>query len=312
MPRTIRVTVGDVTASSTRADLVAGVDEPNASNTGVLAGTTLTTLTGNQTITTAGTVIQDKDIFGKVNIQAANVVIKNCRIRGANDGAFAIVQCTSTACVNAQIIDCDIVADFPTDTLNGIYGHDFTALRCNIRDTVDCIRVNNTSVPTAATGVTVQQCYLHHMAVRSPTATQSDNVTHNDCVQIESGSGLVMLGNSVHAESGSATASDAGGLAFTPWPTCCLMVTPNVGAISAMDIQKNWIYGGRIAVNAGADSLSTSNLGKIWQNRFDRSQYYAGHTIDIQAGTTWDAGEGTGNQNVYMDNGAPVTVRRNA
>src|SRR4029079_9200866 len=52
---------------------------PNASNTGVPAGTTLTAYTGPSTISTANTVIDSKTM-GCVNVTAGGVVIRNSRI----------------------------------------------------------------------------------------------------------------------------------------------------------------------------------------------------------------------------------------
>jgi len=53
---------------------------PDATNTGVPSGTTLTAYTGPTTITTAGTTIDSKLIHGPVTVQAANVTIKNSLI----------------------------------------------------------------------------------------------------------------------------------------------------------------------------------------------------------------------------------------
>ena len=53
---------------------------PTADNTGVPSGTTLTAYTGPMTITTAGTVIEDKIINGGLDITGANVTIRNCII----------------------------------------------------------------------------------------------------------------------------------------------------------------------------------------------------------------------------------------
>jgi hypothetical protein len=53
---------------------------PDATNTGVPAGTTLTPYTGPTSITTAGTVIDGQDIHGPLFIRAGNVTVKNSRI----------------------------------------------------------------------------------------------------------------------------------------------------------------------------------------------------------------------------------------
>jgi hypothetical protein len=53
---------------------------PDASCTGVPAGTTLTIVNGNMDISTAGTEINGKDIRGCVNVTAPGVIIKNSKI----------------------------------------------------------------------------------------------------------------------------------------------------------------------------------------------------------------------------------------
>jgi hypothetical protein len=53
---------------------------PHAGNTGVLAGVTRTTYTGPLNISTAGTLIENKNINGQVIIAAPNVTLSNCFI----------------------------------------------------------------------------------------------------------------------------------------------------------------------------------------------------------------------------------------
>lgn len=56
---------------------------PDSSNTGVPAGTNLTTYSGPLTITAPGTIIDSKIITGDLAIKAANVTIKNSKIIGS-------------------------------------------------------------------------------------------------------------------------------------------------------------------------------------------------------------------------------------
>ena len=55
---------------------------PGPNNTGVPAGTTLTSYTGSCTITTANAVIDGKTVNCSLSIQAANVTIKNSKVNG--------------------------------------------------------------------------------------------------------------------------------------------------------------------------------------------------------------------------------------
>jgi glycosyl hydrolase family 16/Big-like domain-containing protein len=75
----------------------------NADNTGVPAGTTLTTYTGPMTITKDGTVIENMIINGQIDIKAANVTIRNCIIKYNDYFAVDVMG------VNATIQNCDII-----------------------------------------------------------------------------------------------------------------------------------------------------------------------------------------------------------
>jgi hypothetical protein len=55
---------------------------PDASNTGVPLGTTLTAYTGPMSVTTPGTVIDGKTITGEIDIDAPDVTIRNSKING--------------------------------------------------------------------------------------------------------------------------------------------------------------------------------------------------------------------------------------
>jgi beta-glucanase (GH16 family) len=74
-----------------------------ADNTGVPSGTTLTAYTGPMTITTNGTVIENKIINGALDITGANVTIRNCIIT-YND-FFAI----DVRGVNVTVENCTII-----------------------------------------------------------------------------------------------------------------------------------------------------------------------------------------------------------
>jgi hypothetical protein len=88
----------------------ASVAFPDASNTGVPVGTTLTSYTGSLTITTAGTVIDAKRITGDVIIRAAGVRISRSSITGR------IVSNTSGASVSIDnsVINGGSQETFPT------------------------------------------------------------------------------------------------------------------------------------------------------------------------------------------------------
>jgi hypothetical protein len=293
------------------------VQEPDADTTGVPSGTSLTTVSGNQTITTPGTVLEDLDIYGRVIVRTTDVTIRNCRIRGntatTNTG---VVECTHSAVRRLQVLNCTIVPDAPSYWVDGIFGHDFFAYKCDIYHVVDGFGVFNTNDIAGPLRTWVDRCYVHDLAYFSPDPNHGDNMTHNDCLQIQGGSGLKITNSSFHA-----SFSTADGVGDRPLATgstaqlANMMVTPVTTSwtIADMDITDNWFYGGRISVNVGDNNnLSGTNLGRMWRNKFDRTQALSGHTIDLQAGLVCDTGDGTTNKNVYMDDLSEVTVRHNA
>lgn len=302
----------------TRPVTVAAIAEPDASNTGVLPGSNLTVVSGNQTVTVAGTVLQNLDIYGRVIVKAANVKLINCRVRasGTPTTSTGLVDTTNSACKNFYAEHCTIVPDTPSLWYTGIMGHDYYAYKCNIYNTTDTLGVFNTNDTAGPISVTIDQCYAHDLSFFSPDPGHSDNMTHNDCLQIQGGSGLRIVNSAFHANY-----ATAAGVGTRPLPTgtaaqlSCVMIAPVTTAwtISDVYIADNWFYGGKIAVNIGDDrNLAGVNMGRIWRNKFDRSQAMVGHTIDLQSGVICDTGDGTTNRNIYMDDGSEVTVRHNA
>jgi hypothetical protein len=99
---------------------------PNASNTGVPAGTTLTK-SGALNITTPGTVVNGADISGGVQIRAANVTIKNSKVTGRIE--------VFKGSTNALIQRVEIVGpgtSSPDSDRPGIASYDYTCDGCNI------------------------------------------------------------------------------------------------------------------------------------------------------------------------------------
>lgn len=195
--------------AGSRSGLIIGVDKPGPTNTGILPGVSLTTSSGNITVTSPNVTLENLDIFGKVTIQAANCIIRNCRIRGLNSSpgssdAF-LVSCTSGSCVNALIEDCTFVPDYPHwNWDSGVSGHDYTIRRCDISGVVDGLNVYNTSASQPyASNVIIDQNWIHDLgqwsAATGGVVHPSDTVTHNDGIQHQGGYGTLMRGNTIDA-----------------------------------------------------------------------------------------------------------------
>ena len=94
------------------------------------AGTALTLIRGDPTITTAGATYTGLDIHGFVTVEAPNVTIKDSIIRGRSaTSQNALVYDVSKTATNFLIEDSEIVPAYPSVYLDGIDGWNYTALR---------------------------------------------------------------------------------------------------------------------------------------------------------------------------------------
>ena len=301
---------GASTPTSARVALPGEV-RPSGVSTGVPVGTVLRAYHGDLVITTPGTVIDSLDVFGFVTIKAANVTIKNSRVRGSGPGSTntGLINCTSAAVVNAVIQDVTLVPDYPSVWLDGVIGHDFTATRVNTSGVVDGFGVYNTGGPAA--NVTIASSWVHDLSYFSPDPNHPDNQTHNDAIQIQGGSNIQVVGNELDAY-----LSTSVGTQNYPYPQAGfgVIVTPNVSPVTGSRIDHNWITGSYIPIKLTTGTWGATTFGEVNDNRFahDMRNVPMGGvnqwftilmTPDTTATTTGD---------VYDDTGTPVTVRHDS
>lgn len=273
--------------------------KPDATNTGVPAGTTLTPYHGDMVITTAGTVIDSADVFGFIDVRAANVVIRNTRVRGSSGGAgnTGLIVALNAACVNLRVDHCDLVPDFPSYWLDGILGDNFTATACDVYNVVDGFGINGTGVLNTA----LYSNWVHDLAYFSPDPNHSDNHTHNDCVQIFGGSGAIIAGNRLE----SFTSTTVGTLNNPATQgNSAIQLNQGTAPLTGLSVTDNWMDGGGVTLNGLGVS---GNIGSILRNRFGHGSTF-NQTIGLAAGVVCNTGDGTADQNVYDDTGLPVTV----
>src|SRR5262245_20063920 len=111
---------------------------PDATNTGVPAGVTLTS-SGGLVINTPGVVIEGLDIRGTVTVSADNVTLKNCKI---SSSSWAVINITSGT-TGVTIENCDINGLGGNGTRGISVGADAqgTFLRNNIHNVEDGIYI---------------------------------------------------------------------------------------------------------------------------------------------------------------------------
>lgn len=201
------------TASNPRSSLVPGTYKPDNTNTGHV-GVSLpkqgTTSTTTVVFGTAGAVYENLEIYGDIRITAADITIRNCYLRGGSHkpgGASAVIDCNSAAVFNLLVEDCTIDPHVPSVNRDGMVGHEYTARRVRVKNTIDGFGVFQTDKVAAVTGindanVTVEGCYTSDLAyfypdykVGSSGATWHTDGTHNDGLQIQGGGNIHVIGN---------------------------------------------------------------------------------------------------------------------
>lgn len=315
-----RTSVAAVSAGT----LKVGFDKPNATNTGVPFGTVLKRHDGNITVTTPGTVLQDLDIYGKVMVNTTDVVIRRCRVRGlssyapAGDSSQALITTTHSAVRRLLVEDCYLKPNVAHNTMNGMLGHDFTVRRTHFENCSDAIGTFNTHNPSGAVNVVIEGNYLHALYYIRPsdTGTRREG-THNDCIQISGGSNYRIVGNRLdnfyNPTLGSAPldGSPTGqyqvtGNQYFPSMTAtgALIITPNVGPVGNVLVDRNWLDGGSPSLNVSEKGRGAVRGFVVSNNRFGRNQrnpvvqgYIDAPTYDsmTRSGNVFDGLPGTPN-----------------
>jgi PKD repeat protein len=299
-------------AAPAPAPVPGGRVKPDGSNTGVPAGIQLRAHHGDIVVTQPGTVIEGLDVFGFITVRTSDVTIRNTRVRGSGPGSFntGLINANHRDVRNLVIEDVTLLPDFPSVWINGVIGHDFTARRVNASRVVDGFNIYN--IHGTAANVRVESSYVHNLSYFSPDPNHSDNQTHNDAIQIQGGSNITIVGNTLSAW----LAKDVGTQNYRhPQAGFGIIVTPNVNAVSNSRIENNWFDGSYIPLKIESRSkVGPMNVGRINRNRFARdmrnvpmngvNQWF---TILMTPDTT---AETVGN--VYDDDNSPVQVRRDS
>lgn len=184
---------------------------PDASNTGVPAGTTLTPRSGGS-ITTAGTVIDGANITGNIRISADNVTIRNSKITAS--AYWVVVVDDDATGARLENVEIDGRGDAGTDGSNGIYGT-ATVIKANIHG------VENGFQPSS--GSVIRDSWVHGLdAPGSP---------HIDGIQIDgSRSNILIEHNTVDMREWTQTAA--------------VMIDNVFGAVDNVTVNNNRLLGG--------------------------------------------------------------------
>ncbi len=206
---------------------------PDATNTGVPAGVTLTP-SGDVVITQAGAVVSGLNITGSVYIRADNVTLENCKVTSGGWAGVTIDPGVTGAVVQNCTIDGTGRA--PDGTGNqGIMGSG-TFIGNNI------FNVENGIVP--GSNSVIQGNYIHDL--------QAGGSPHYDGIQIDGGlSNIQISGNSIINQWG--------------W-TSAVMIDNGFGAVSNVTVTNNLLTGGAYTVYADSNLGTASITGVSFTN----------------------------------------------
>lgn len=202
---------------------------PSTAGFGVPSGTALQVVNGNMTITKAGTVVSNVDLRGYLLIQADNVTVKNSVIRGgaAATKSDALIQAWWKA-KNLKIVNTTLKATNRSLHIDGLSGSNYTAEGLDISGVVDATKV-------IGGNVTIRNSWFHDPIHSASDPNQPDGKTHDDGIQIEGGTNILIENNKI------------GG-----FHNAAIQVTQNYAATHGVTVRNNQLSGGGCQVNVTA------------------------------------------------------------
>ena len=221
--------------------------KPGAGNTGVVAGTQLTVVSGNQTFSATGQVISGKDFHGYVKVTGSNITFKDCIFRGGTPtGNNALLD--TEAATNTVVEDSEFVPLHPAATIDGIWTKNTSLYRVNIHGTVDGMKAGSNTL--------LQDSYIHDTSWFASDPNQGGGSTHNDGVQAFDGvNGITLRHNTIDLS----TSKD---------PNAALQ-----DSASNVTVDDNWLDGGGCILNFADHGHSLPGLS-VTNNRFGRHSAY--------------------------------------
>lgn len=161
---------------------------PDATNTGVPAGTSLTIVNGDVNITVAGTIYENRDVRGCITVNAPNVIIRRSKVSCPGG---AISSFSTNLLVEDATVDCQGKAQTAA-----IGANNYTARRVNVSKCENLL--------WAGDNVTIEDSYLHDPIPYDPVTDP-----HVDGIQMYFGSNVTIRHNRIYAGDKSNIANSA-------------------------------------------------------------------------------------------------------
>jgi hypothetical protein len=222
---------------------LAATGKPSAATTGVRAGTSLKSHTGNIVGTKAGTVLDRMDIHGFVIVRANNVRITNSIVRGGRTTRVSTGLITNYGHPGLVIENVDVKPQYPSVYFDGIKGNNFIARRVHVQGNVDSVKIHGDNVR-------VENSLLENTTHYASDPSQGGGASHNDNIQILYGRNLTIRGNTIR-----------GATNFAILGAASRGNTPN------LVITGNWLDGGHCTVKLQVLN-GWSEAATVTNNRF--------------------------------------------
>jgi hypothetical protein len=305
---------GQVVGGGTAIDrnsLVYGTYEPTAATTGLLTPESslsdYNASSVNAVTIPANAVISNKIIYGDVSFAGA-ATLTNCllvgganiiSLNGSSTTTTGIVKRNQTSTLTGivKFYDCRFRPRQESEGRDCIIGRQFELYRCHLTGGVDGVGIYAWSGNPWVCDVKVKGCLIEDLTYAFPDAYHDDG-THNDCIQIQGGDNIEIVGNALkgtaHKLAGTGTIDYAYTVAngmpswkATEWmftttprwmsplgwnPGSGIIIQDNVGAgafNSTTIITDNYFRGCKIAMNV----KSTATGAWVFQrNKFSKVQ----------------------------------------
>ena len=244
---------------------------PDASNTGVPAGTTLTPFSGDLIIATPGSTVSGMDVSGVIRIQAPGVTVENSKSAGVRVEGAANNPANPRATIQYVEINCGGPGTKGIQATFGDNGNNFNAYHVNIHNCEDGLSVEN--------DFTITDSYIHDLA--------ECGTCHNDGMQIYGGSRIIIQHNRIYG-------TDTSAIQF------CNNLT-NCAPMSDTLVQNNLLAGGGWTLYC--PKVTTSNF-RIINNAFSTIFY---PKVGLYGPDTDCEGE-MASGNFYYETSAPLPI----
>ncbi len=247
---TITTTTTTRPATTTTTTPPAPTGTPGPSNPSALV------TSGPMTITTNGAVVQNVNVQGQITIAANNVTLRNFRANNIykNPGNGGLLM---------EYGEIHGEQNYGAD---GVVWSDYTARYLDVHNVFDAFKAHG--------NVLIENCWVHDLKFRTGSDAGAGGYTHNDGVQVSSGSNVTVRNSTFERNLGNAA----------------IFIDADQGAISNVLIEGNRLGGGGFTLYS-IQSRSAPQFGRptnvtIRNNVFTEEHHYDYATI-APTGTTF-------------------------